>query len=840
MQAAEECSVDVQIESNAALSDAPAATDATRAHVEGGGRRLRDGLTATREAVQTLGLSAALWMLYVPHYVVLRALGPRWGMKWVRCAANIHWLLTFVGAQRSARGAIEAMSPYFDCRESVSYILRRHLQLKHECFARVRVYSLHAADGRGSDMHWNCSPESVAALPSEDRERGLVIVGFHFNFFQTFAAGLAEFFPGDKLVQLRYRTSRCVENASSPIVQIALRKAMEADRRAGANVFYIDDIEAIIQLYRLLRQKGVVAVTADGGAAGDFVDVPFFDGTLRVPSGWAKLAAGTKSDVLLICDKELSANAREGLFYNHVSCAENTDEAAYQAIAAAIRVLELRIKEEPWGWHPWQRLRVDVDGDGVRRYSLKQYGFDEGTRLQKQPVKSAAQRNQETQRSAVDPTVERFASKRRVAVIANSLPPYRVHLHEELVERYPEVELWSLTTHSNAYQRWGGLHAPASIRHVEFSGGEPTNEQPLVSHSLREWRKAGRIIRWLQDHSIDAVLVQGCGDMGRMRIIRWCKANGVKCFLTGDFNICSDNHRPLKRWLKRQVYERAVGWSTGLMPCGQHGLALLHRYGGISKPAYMFPFVPDVELFTDPPKAAVAAVRSKYGLEPGRRRFVFSARMMTAKRPDLALRAFVEIAGLRSDWDLVMIGEGPLREQLEASIPAHLKSRVVWTGFLNDMSAMAGLYAQCDVLVLPSDHEPWGVVVVEAAAAGLAIIASDKVGAAPELVRHGVNGAVFAAGNLRLLKEAMLSVSSDAACDELKQRSRDVFREWTVLNDAATNFGAALGLCEDAAIAAESQGAMDQFVPSLPANSDLQYAAAELQPSRAASISPVD
>ncbi|MBA4107335.1 MAG: hypothetical protein C0485_16440 [Pirellula sp.] len=780
-------------------------------------------MTATREAVQTLGLSAALWMLYVPHYVVLRALGPRWGMAWVRCAANIHWLLTFVGAQRSARGAIAAMSPYFDCKASVSHILRRHLLLKHECFARVRVYSLHAAGGRDADMHWNCSPESVAALPKEKRERGLVIVGFHFNFFQTFAAGLAEFFPGDNLVQLRYRTSRCVENASSPIVQIALKKAMEADRRAGANVFYIDDIEAIIQLYRLLRQKGVVAVTADGGAAGEFVDVPFFDGTFRVPSGWAKLAAGTKSDILLICDKELSANAREGLFYNHVSCTENTDEAAYQAIAAAIRVLELRIKEEPWGWHPWQRLRVDVDRDGVRRYSLKQYGFDEGTRLQKQPAKSVAQRERQTQLRAGEPPIERAAVKRRVAVIANSLPPYRIHLHEELVERFREMELWSLTTHSNAYRRWGGLHAPPSIRHVEFGAGEPTNEQPLLRYSLREWQKAGRIIRWLQDQQIDSVLVQGCGDMGRMRIIRWCKRHGVECFLTGDFNICSDNHRPLKRWLKRRVYERAVAWSTGLMPCGQHGLALLHRYGGKSKPAHMFPFVPDVELFTRPSEESIAAARDKFGLEPGRRRFVFSARMMQAKRPDLAVRAFVEIAGLRSDWDLVMIGDGPLRLQLEASIPPHLKSRVLWTGFLNDVSEMAGAYSLCDVLVLPSDHEPWGVVVVEAVAAGLAIIASDKVGAVPELVHHGANGAVFASGNLRLLKEAMLSVSSEAKCDALKEQSREVFREWTCLNDAATNFGAALGLREDAANDSGRQRSTIHSHRALPAVCEPEY-----------------
>lgn len=786
--------MNVQVDTNAVLTDA-AAAEALSEPVGGRAQRIREGLNATRDAVQTLGFSAALWMLYVPHYLILRGLGPRWGMTWVRCAANIHWLLTFVGAQRPAREAIAAMSPYFDGNASVSYILRRHLQLKHECFARVRVYSLHAADGRGDDMQWHCSPESEAALPKGQRERGLVIVGFHFNFFQTFAAGLAKFFPGENLVQLRYRTSRCVENASSPIVQLALKKAMEADRRAGANVFYIDDIEAIIQLYRLLRQKGVVAVTADGGAAGEFVDVPFFDGTLRVPSGWAKLAAGTKSDVLLICDKELDASSREGLFYNHVSCAENSDEAAYQAIAEAIRVLEYRIKEEPWGWHPWQRLRVNVDADGVRRYSLKQYGFDEGTRLQKKAIKAPSSNDpQRVKESATVQAARPGGVKRRVAVVANSLPPYRIQLHERLVESFPEVELWSLTTHSNAYQRWSGLEAPESIRHVEFGNGEPTNEQPMMRYSWREWRKAGQIIRWLQSHRIDAVLVQGCGDMGRMRIIRWCNTNGIECFLTGDFNISSDNHRPLKRWLKRLVYRKAVRWSNGLMPCGQQGLALLHRYGGASKPAHMFPFVPNVELFSDPPEAAIAAAQHKYRLAPGRRRFVFSARLMPAKRPDLAVRAFVEIAALRSEWDLIVVGDGPLRERLEEIVPQHLKSRIVWTGFSNDVAELAAIYSQCDVLVLPSDHEPWGVVVVEAAAAGLAIVASDKVGAAPELVRHGSNGAVFPTGNLQSLKESLLAVTAVGACDEFKQRSSGLYREWITRNDPEISFGVALGL----------------------------------------------
>jgi glycosyltransferase involved in cell wall biosynthesis len=383
----------------------------------------------------------------------------------------------------------------------------------------------------------------------------------------------------------------------------------------------------------------------------------------------------------------------------------------------------------------------------------------------------------------------------RVAVLANSFPPYRVYLHEQIVAQVPEVELWSLSTHSNAYQRWSGLRAPPSIRPVDFGHGEPTNEQTEFRYALREWRKAGEIIRWLRDHEIDVVFCQGCGDVGRMRVIRWCKRRGIACFLTGDFNIRTDNHGPVKHWIKRQVYQRAVRWCTGLMPCGELGLELLHRYGGRGKPAAMFPFVPDVELFENTPREIVERVRRRFDLRPDRRRIVFSARFMPVKRPDLALRAFAAIADERPEWDLVMLGDGVLRRELEASVPDRLHARITWTGFLDYASDVAGFYAASDVLLLPSDHEPWGVVVAEAAAAGLAIVASGVVGASPELVREGRNGALFPAGDLPSLTQALLEITAPERIDDARLESRGVLREWLAANDPLAGFRWALAQC---------------------------------------------
>src|SRR3954467_5791004 len=329
--------------------------------------------TSTRKYIASL----AIWFLYVPHYAILRLLGPRYGVYWVRIAANAHWLLTFAGAQGAARRSLEKFYPLLGTKLSVSQLLRRHLELKHECFARVRVYSLHGAESRLSDIRWRANPACESAIPKMDgRDRGLVIVGYHFGFYQLSATALSQVVPGCNPVQLRYRIAACAEQAMSPMARLVMRRAIEADRRSGAPIFYVDANTSIRQLYRLLRGAGCLSVAADGMVADDFMEVPFFHGTLRVPTGWARLAAATSSDVLLLYDTEIDRHHREGWFFNHVRCSNTSNESVERAVAEAVRTLEAAIQREPWGWHPWQRLRWEQDADGIPRYYLKQFGAD--------------------------------------------------------------------------------------------------------------------------------------------------------------------------------------------------------------------------------------------------------------------------------------------------------------------------------------------------------------------------------------------------------------------------------------------------------------------------------
>ena len=100
-----------------------------------------------------------------------------------------------------------------------------------------------------------------------------------------------------------------------------------------------------------------------------------------------------------------------------------------------------------------------------------------------------------------------------------------------------------------------------------------------------------------------------------------------------------------------------------------------------------------------------------------------------------------------------------------------------FTGFRNQ-SELPSFYSLCDVFVLPSLLEPWGLVVNEVMTAGRAVVASDQVGAVFDLIRDGENGYVFPAGDVDALTTSLSNIVSDSALSErMGQRSLGNYRK---------------------------------------------------------------
>jgi glycosyltransferase involved in cell wall biosynthesis len=369
-----------------------------------------------------------------------------------------------------------------------------------------------------------------------------------------------------------------------------------------------------------------------------------------------------------------------------------------------------------------------------------------------------------------------------VAFIFNVPTPYRVAFHKRIIRELPSIRLVSVFTHDQPDQPWdfGDL---ASINSVQFGHGQPVVQTNKPRWLRTEWRRGGEIARWIRDQDVGAVVLGGYADLTRYRIIRACRRLKVPCFVFADSNIRGDFARGWKLKLKRAYVGWVVRHVSGLLPCGRLGMAFFERYGARRERCFFMPYEPDYALIQGLDPIWIEQVRAKHALDPARRRIVVCCRLMEFKRVDVAIDSLAAIAAERPQWDLVIIGSGPERAALETRVPESLRSRVRFLGFIGDEREIAAIYRASDVLLHPASYEPWALVINEAAAAGMAIAASDVTGAAYELVRDGVNGRLFPPGDLIAATAALRECTDPHRIEFLKQGSTSMLANWRMTGD---------------------------------------------------------
>jgi glycosyltransferase involved in cell wall biosynthesis len=145
-------------------------------------------------------------------------------------------------------------------------------------------------------------------------------------------------------------------------------------------------------------------------------------------------------------------------------------------------------------------------------------------------------------------------------------------------------------------------------------------------------------------------------------------------------------------------------------------------------------------------------------------RFLYVGRLDPEKGLDVLLEAVRDVPG-----ELVIVGNGTEDEALRRVAPPN----VAFTGPLG-RNAVVQRYAEADVFVLPSRSEQWGMVLNEAAAAGLALVATTAAGAAHELVEDGVSGFLVEPDDVEALAGALRRLAEDR---ELRARAGERSRE---------------------------------------------------------------
>ncbi len=155
--------------------------------------------------------------------------------------------------------------------------------------------------------------------------------------------------------------------------------------------------------------------------------------------------------------------------------------------------------------------------------------------------------------------------------------------------------------------------------------------------------------------------------------------------------------------------------------------------------------------------------------------FIFVGRLVAYKGVQALLHAYAAYRATTAEpWGLLICGKGEL-ESYCASQPG-----VRLLGFAQPQQLPAYL-AQATCLVLPSSFEPWGLVVHEATAAGLAVIASHQVGATTYYVRDGQNGYVVNPDEASLLRAMRLvATATDEQLAAMRATSQQLASLWTL------------------------------------------------------------
>jgi len=235
--------------------------------------------------------------------------------------------------------------------------------------------------------------------------------------------------------------------------------------------------------------------------------------------------------------------------------------------------------------------------------------------------------------------------------------------------------------------------------------------------------------------------------------ILWSEAIDTP-FASGNF--VSNAYR---RWLYRRT--------DAFIAYGQRAKAYLLRRGAPSDRI-------TVGFQVVPPEQLPAPASDKIALGLAGKTIVLYVGYFEARKGLLYLvQAFKAVAG--ENDVLALVGRGPEEARLRAL--SHGDPRIIFPGYCEG-SAKTSWYAAADLFVLPTLHDPWGLVVNEAMAFGLPIITTDAAGCT-DLVQD--NGLVVPAGDTDALATAMRQLLSDESLrHKMGRRSQHIISAYTV------------------------------------------------------------
>ena len=359
----------------------------------------------------------------------------------------------------------------------------------------------------------------------------------------------------------------------------------------------------------------------------------------------------------------------------------------------------------------------------------------------------------------------------RVTLVSPEPTPYRSPLLDRVADR-PEVELTVLYAGRTVAGRTWDVqprHRAVFLRGLRVPG-----VRRLLRH---DYPVTPGVVRALRESRPEVVVVNGWSTFAAQAAIVWCRRRRLPYLLL----VSSHDAAARSAWrraARTPIVPRVVRSAWGALALGTLSRASLVANGARPERVGLFANTVDVAAWgerADRLAGQRPELRASFGIQPGDVAVLCVARLAPEKGLETLLRAAAAV----QDPSLVvaLAGDGPERERLRR-LAGELQVRLVLTGDL-PWERIAEVYAAADVFALLSSWEPWAVVVNEAAASGLPLVLSDQVGAAPDLLVDGDNGALVKVGDVQAAAAALRQFALDPVARlAAGARSREIVQGW--------------------------------------------------------------
>jgi len=366
--------------------------------------------------------------------------------------------------------------------------------------------------------------------------------------------------------------------------------------------------------------------------------------------------------------------------------------------------------------------------------------------------------------------------KPAIAVVFHHIGPYH---HARLNAAADRLAVTGIEWSAKGYDSWGAADAPACYQKISLFP-EATDNHPGKAELWRAFWSA------LEQANPDVVAVNGWNNFGSLVATDCCVRRGIPMVVMSE----SARQDEPRTWWKEIIKRRVVGLYSAALVGGQRHVDYLVELGMPRDRIFTGYDVVDNAYFrrrAEEIRSQKSDVRKQYGLPENY--FLASARFIEKKNLPTLIRAYAayrqksEASG-NPPWELVLLGDGPLREALNSQLSTlNLHRHVRLPGF-KQYDELPVYYALAKAFIHSSTTEQWGLVVNEAIASGLPVIVSNRCGCVPELVQG--NGFSFEPTDEHELGSRLLQMAS--LSDDERRRLGDA--SYTIAaNFAPKRFG---------------------------------------------------